>query len=221
MARILVVDDEPAMVGLLAMLLGSAGYEVATAHDGGTALRRVREDAPDLVLLDLSLPDISGEQVCHEIRAVASTPVVVVTGRSNGDDEARLLDLGADDYITKPVAKKELLARVRAVLRRASRHDERAPLVVGALVVDPDRRRANVDGTELQLTPIEFRLLVALSRQADTVVASRELLRAGWPGEHDPDPEWLKPHLARLRRKLARGRAPVPRNVRGIGYRLL
>ncbi len=221
MPRILVVDDEPAMVGMVTMLLGSEGYEVATAYDGETALRRVRDDSPDLVVLDMHLPRLSGDEVCRRIRAAGSTPVIMLTGRKEEEEKARLLDLGADDYVTKPFGKKELLARVRAVLRRATPRPADEAVSAGGVAVDPARYQATANGHALQLTPIEFRLLERLVRRAGEVVTRDELLRAGWPDEREPDPEWLKPHLARLRSKLAEASAPLPRNVRGIGYRLL
>ncbi len=221
MTRILVVDDEPAMVGMVTMLLGSEGFEVVTAYDGEKALRLVRDESPDLVLLDMHLPRLSGDEVCRRIRSTSSIPVIMLTGRKEEDEKARLLDLGADDYLTKPFGKKELLARVRAVLRRASSPGgRREPVSVDGLVVDPARHAATVRGKPLDLTPIEFRLLERLARRAGEVLAKEELLRAGWPDEREPDPEWLKPHLARLRAKLAAAGAPLPQNVRGVGYRL-
>ncbi len=221
MTRILVVDDEPAMVGMVTMLLGSEGFEVSTAYDGESALKRVRDDSPDLVVLDMQLPRMGGDEVCRRIRATGSTPVIMLTGRKEEEEKARLLDLGADDYLTKPFGKKELVARVRAVLRRASASGaSREPVSVNGLVVDPSRHVATVRGRALDLTPIEFRLLERLARRAGDVVGREELLRAGWPDERDPDPEWLKPHLARLRGKLKELGGPVPENVRGVGYRL-
>lgn len=221
MTRILVVDDEPAMVGMVAMLLGSEGYEVATAYDGEAALRRHREESPDLVILDMTLPRLSGDEVCRRIRAAGSTPVIMLTGRKEEEEKARLLDLGADDYVTKPFGKKELLARVRAVLRRGTPRRAAQLVEAGGVSVDPARFQAAANGQPLELTPIEFRLLERLVRHAGEVVTREELLRAGWPDEREPDPEWLKPHLARLRAKLAAAKAPLPRNVRGVGYRLL
>jgi DNA-binding response OmpR family regulator len=219
--RILVVDDEPALVGMVTMLLGGEGFEVLTAYDGEMALRVVRDEMPDLVVLDMQLPRISGDEVCRRIRAVSSIPVVMLTGRKDEEEKARLLDLGADDYLTKPFGKKELLARVRAVLRRAAAPaSSREPVSGGGVVVDPSRHSATANGTALDLTPIEFRLLERLVRRAGEVVRREELLRAGWPDEREPDPEWLKPHLARLRAKLETAGASLPENVRGIGYRL-
>jgi DNA-binding response OmpR family regulator len=218
--RILVVDDDTSMVGMVTMLLGSEGFEVSTAYDGETALRRVREDAPDLVMLDMQLPRMSGEEVARRVRETSTIPVIMLTGRKEEEDKARLLDLGADDYLTKPFGKKELVARIRAVLRRSGGAGARGPASAHGIVVDPQRHAATAGGHPLELTPIEFRLLERLVRRAGEVVPRDELLRAGWPDERDPDPEWLKPHLARLRAKLTAAGTPVPENVRGIGYRL-
>ena len=221
MTRVLVVDDDPAMVGMVAMLLGSESYEVVTAYDGEAALRKVRDDAPDLVVLDMQLPRISGDEVCRRIRETSALPIIMLTGRKEEEEKARLLELGADDYLTKPFGRKELVARVRAVLRRASGNTApKVPVSLGSIAVDPARHTAAVKDKLLELTPIEFRLLEILVRRGGEVVAREQLLRAGWPDERDPDPEWLKPHLARLRSKLGEADAPVPENVRGVGYRL-
>lgn len=220
-ATILVVDDEPAMVGMVGALLGEEGYQIVTAYDGEVALRRHADERPDLVILDRRLPRLSGDDVCRSIRAVSSTPILMLTGEKGSEERARLLDLGADDYLEKPFSKKELSARVRALLRRAAapaRADVAAH--VGRLSVDARTHRAAIDGATLDLTPTEFRLLAALAARPGEVVDRRALLRAGWPEERDPDPEWLKAHLARLRSKLQEKGAPDLANVRGVGYRL-
>jgi DNA-binding response OmpR family regulator len=221
MTTILVVDDEPAMVGMVGALLGEEGYQIVTAYDGEVALRRHADEHPDLVILDRRLPRISGEEVVRGIRAVANTPILMLTGERGTEERAKLLDLGADDYLEKPFGKKELSARVRALLRRASspvRADVTAN--VGRLSVDARTHRASVNGETLDLTPTEFRLLAALAARPGEVVDRRILLRSGWPDERDPDPEWLKAHLARLRSKLQAAGAPDLANVRGVGYRL-
>ncbi len=221
MTSVLVVDDEPAMVGMVAALLGEEGYEIVTAYDGEAALRRHSEEAPDLVILDRRLPKLSGDDVCRRIRASASTPILMLTGEKGSEERARLLDIGADDYLEKPFSKRELTARVRALLRRATASaPSRPPASVGKLTVDPRAHQATVAGKVLDLTPTEFRLLVALAAHPGEVVDRRALLRAGWPEERDPDPEWLKAHLARLRAKLLDGGGPELTNVRGVGYRL-
>ena len=221
MTSILVVDDERAMVGMVAALLGEDGYEVVTAYDGEAALRRHAEESPDLVILDRGLPKLSGDEVCRRIRAMSSTPILMLTGEKGSDERARLLDLGADDYLEKPFSKKELSARVRALLRRAVPAARSRPAAsIGKLTVDARAHQATVAGEALDLTPTEFRLLAALATRPGEVVDRRALLRAGWPEERDPDPEWLKAHLARLRSKLDGAGAPALSNVRGVGYRL-
>ena len=221
MTSILVVDDEPAMVGMVAALLGEDGYEIVTAYDGEVALRRHAEERPDLVVLDRRLPKLSGDEVCRRIRAVANTPILMLTGEKGSEERARLLDSGADDYLEKPFSKRELSSRVRALLRRASAPARpSATASVGKLSVDARTHHATVDGQGLDLTPTEFRLLAALIARAGEVVERKALLRAGWPEERDPDPEWLKAHLARLRSKLVSAGAPDLVNVRGVGYRL-
>ena len=221
MTSVLVVDDEPAMVGMVAALLGQEGYEIVTAYDGEAALRRHAEELPDLVILDRRLPKLSGDDVCRRIRASGSTPILMLTGEKGSEERARLLDLGADDYLEKPFSSRELSARVRALLRRSVPGSRARPAAsVGKLTVDPRSHQATVAGKPLDLTPTEFRLLSALAARPSEVIERRALLRAGWPEERDPDPEWLKAHLARLRAKLLEAGGPELINVRGVGYRL-
>ncbi len=221
MTSVLIVDDDRAMVGMVASLLGSEGYELITAYDGETAIRRHAEELPDLVILDRRLPKLSGEEVCKRIRASARTPILMLTGERGEEERVKLLDLGADDYLEKPFGRKELLARVRALLRRAPH--AASPSVatdIGGLLIDTRSHSARMNGVELPLTPTEFRLLAALAARPGELIDRKALLRAGWPDERDPDPEWLKAHLARLRSKLESAGAPVPANVRGVGYKL-
>jgi DNA-binding response OmpR family regulator len=219
--KILVVDDEPAMVGALGALLGQAGHRIIAAYDGEEALRRFRDDDPDLVLLDLAMPGMDGATVCRRIREISDTPVIVVSGERDHAATIELLDLGADDYVRKPFRADELLARVRAVSRRSSgrggRHGRGDPTGY-----ELDRRRHEIrwQGAPLPTTVIEFRLLRTMIERLGEVVTHDELLTAGWPDVPDPAPEWLKPHLARLREKLVTVGAPVPVAVRGVGYRL-
>ena len=215
------VDDERALVGMVASLLGEEGYEIVTAYDGETALRRHAEESPDIVILDRKLPKLSGDEVCKRIRASSTTPILMLTGERGPDERAKLLDLGADDYLEKPFSGRELRSRVRALLRRATpAPSKQAAASVGRLRVDPKTHVASVEGHALDLTPTEFRLLTALIARPGEVLERRALLRAGWPEERDPDPEWLKAHLARLRSKLDSAGAPTLANVRGVGYRL-
>ena len=220
MTTILVVDDEPAMVGMVGALLGEEGYQIVTAYDGEVALRRHAEERPDLVILDRKLPRMSGDDVVRTIRSSANTPILMLTGEKGSEERARLLDLGADDYLEKPFSKRELSSRVRALLRRAPQPGPGGAAKVGRLTIDARTHRAAVNDDVLDLTPTEFRLLAALASRPGEVVDRRTLLRSGWPDERDPDPEWLKAHLARLRTKLQEAGAPDLANVRGVGYRL-
>jgi two-component system KDP operon response regulator KdpE len=218
--RILVVDDEPAMVGAVAALVGSAGHKVSAAYDGHEGLRRHETDQPDLVLLDLAMPGLDGVAVCQELRRRGSTPIIVVSGEGQESAKVEALDAGADDYVTKPFGKEELLARIRAVMRRRANG---TPFETARPMLHVDRARHEARAAErpLRLTRVEFELLAALVDARGELVSHAELLRAGWPDENDPDPLWLKPHLTRLRGKLAAAGAPLPVSLRGIGYRLI
>lgn len=222
--KILVVDDEPAMVGALGALLGQAGHRIVAAYDGDEALRRFREDEPDLVLLDLAMPGLDGATVCQRIRETSDVPVVVVSGERDRAATVELLDLGADDYIRKPFRADELLARVRAVARRTASVPRTRPAGASqppaASNWELDRRRHEIrwSGSPVPATVTEFRLLRELVGRLGEVVPHDDLLKAGWPDVPDPDPLWLKPHLARLREKLVHAGAPIPVAVRGVGY---
>jgi DNA-binding response OmpR family regulator len=223
--RILVVDDDPAMVGAITALVSTEGHQVITAYDGLTAVRRFREEGPDLVLLDLAMPGPDGFTVAGQIRAAGTSPIIVVSGESGEPAKVRALGIGADDYLTKPFGKAELLARIAAVMRRAEGtgrglEPDGGRLTIGELSVDPSRHEARVGGAVLDLTPTEFRLLEALLRADGAVVPHLRLARAGWPADADPDLLWLKPHLARLRAKLDALGGPSIVAVRGVGYRL-
>ena len=228
--RILVVDDDPAMVGAITALVGTEGHQVITAYDGLTAVRRYREERPDIVLLDLAMPGPDGFTVAGRIRAEGDAPIVVVSGESSEEAKVRALGIGADDYLVKPFGRAELLARIAAVMRRAERSVGPAPggegegaastLESGGLTLDLGRHEASVGGRKLDLTPIEFRLAETLVRANGDLVPHLRLVRAGWPAEADPDLLWLKPHVARLRRKVQAAGGPEIVALRGVGYRL-
>ena len=213
--KVLVVDDEPAMVGVIGAILGGAGHRIVAAYSGAEALRRFREEDPDVVLLDLAMPDLDGALVCREIRATSDTPIIIVSGETDVGVTVELLEAGADDFMRKPFRGDELLARVRAVVRRGRRSPDR-----GAWAVDRTRLEVQWRGAHLDLTVTEYRLAARLVERLDEVVESGDLLAHAWPGVPDPDPLWLKPHIARLRAKLVAAGAPVPIAVRGVGYRL-
>ncbi|HEY8868245.1 MAG TPA: response regulator transcription factor [Candidatus Limnocylindrales bacterium] len=221
--RILVVDDDPAMVGAITALVGTEGHQVITAYDGLTAVKRFREEHPDIVLLDLAMPGPDGFTVAGQLRAAGSAPILVVSGESSEAAKVKALGIGADDYLVKPFGRGELLARIAAVMRRVDRSISgpgAGPLSAGDLTLDPGRHEANVGATALQLTPTEYRLLEALVRAGGDLVAHLQLARAGWPAEPDPDLLWLKPHLARLRSKVEAAGGPRILAVRGVGYRI-
>ncbi len=221
--RILVVDDDSGMVGALAALLGTAGYQVITAYDGPTAVRRFRDDSPDIVLFDLGMPGSDGFSVSREIRAAGSVPILVVSGDAAEMAKLRAFGAGADDYIVKPFGKAELLARIAAVTRRfhdSAGSEAPGPIEAGALWLDPGRHHARAGEAPLQLTPTEFRLLEALVRASGDTVPHLQLARAGFPADADPDPVWLTPHLARLRAKVDGGGGPPIVAVHGVGYRI-
>jgi DNA-binding response OmpR family regulator len=216
--RILVIDDEPAMIGAVAALVGSVGHRVSAAYDGHEALRRYDAEGPDLVILDLAMPGLDGVAVCREIRRRGPTPIIILSGEGDEAAKVEALDAGADDYVTKPFGKDELLARIRAVTRR---RPSAAGATSGSVRIDQRRHEAWAGDRLLPLTPIEFSLLDALVAARGDLVTHEELLRAGWGGEPDPDPLWIKPHLARLRSKLREADAAVPTPVRALGYRLI
>ena len=221
--RILVVDDDPAMVGAITALVGTEGHQVVTAYDGLTAVKRFREEQPDLVLLDLAMPGPDGFTVAGQIRAAGSAPILVVSGESGEPAKVRALEIGADDYLVKPFGKAELLARIAAIMRRVDAAGSRVVgggLALGTLRLEPGRHEARVGEEVLTLTPIEYRLLEALVRAGGDLVPHHRLARAGWPAEPDPDLLWLKPHLARLRSKVRSAGGPDLVAVRGVGYRI-
>jgi len=215
---LLVVDDEPAWVGALGAVLGKAGHRIVAAYDGDEALRRFRSDKVDVVLLDLAMPRLDGAEVVRIIRAESDTPIIVVSGERDRSVPADLLDLGADDYVRKGVPSSELLARIRAVVRRRS--SPVAERAINGWDLDLRRHEIRWNGNLISATAIEFLLLETLIERLGELVPHADLLAAGWPDVHDPDPLWLKPHLARLRDKLNAVSAPIPIAVRGVGYRL-
>jgi DNA-binding response OmpR family regulator len=220
---LLVVDDEPAWVGALGAVLGKAGHRIVAAYDGDEALRRFRADPVDAVLLDLAMPGLDGADVCRAIRAESQVPILIISGERDRSVPAELLDLGADDYVRKGTPSTELLARIRAVVRRRGTATTTAPAArrdTDGWDLDLRRHEIRWRGALLPATAIEFRLLTALIEHLGELVTHADLLAAGWPDVPDPDPLWLKPHLARLREKLNAADAPLPIAVRGVGYRL-
>jgi len=219
-SKILIVDDEPNIIGTLGPLLRARGYDVSEAMTGRAALAAVDREPPDLVVLDLGLPDVDGVEVCRRIRAGLSVPIIVLSARGAEGDKVRALDMGADDYVTKPFGTEELLARVRAALRRDTPPKASEPLVRGGLIIDRERFRVMRDGEEVRLTPKEFELLTFLAQNPGRVLTHRTIMKAIW-GPHVDQPEHLRVLVAALRKKIE-PTPSVPRYILTepwVGYR--
>ena len=223
--RILVVDDEPAIVDSLAYALERDGYEVEAVGDGQAALGAARARPFDLVLLDVMLPGISGTDVCRELRAESAVPIILLTARGDEVDRVVGLELGADDYVTKPFSMAELLSRVRAILRRRALDRTETPVRsvrIGGIEIDPISHEVRVDDRPVQLTPSEFRLLAILAEEPERALSRAEILRRLWQTEYVGDERACDSHIVNLRRKIERDAAKPERivTVRGIGYKL-
>jgi two-component system, OmpR family, KDP operon response regulator KdpE len=202
--RILLVDDEDAIQRSLGPLLRTHGYEVDIASAGSAALKLAVERPPDLIVLDLGLPDLDGTEVCRRIRANSPVPIIVLSARTGEADKVRALDLGADDFVTKPFGPEELLARIRVALRRVAvdAGPEQGHLNAGDLIIDYDRRRVVRGTEEIRLTPKEFELLSLLARNHDRVLTHRAILKAVWGAHAVDQPEHLWALVAQLRKKI-------------------
>jgi len=222
--RILVVDDEPSILAAVLPLLRGRGYEVYTATSGATALDAVDRHLPEIVILDLGLPDIDGVEVCRRIRESRAMPIIVLSARNAEADKVAALDSGADDYVTKPFGPDELLARIRAQQRRAESGTGTTPrLQRGDIVVDVDQRRVTRAGEEVRLTPKELELLLYFMQNPDRVLTHRTLLHAIWGPNAVGQPEHLRVLVAALRKKLEADPSQ-PRYIRTepwVGYRFL
>jgi DNA-binding response OmpR family regulator len=221
-AFVLLVEDEPTIRTALVRALDERGHAVASAGTGMDGLRQAMAERPDLVVLDLGLPDVDGVELLRMLRAVSSVPVIVATAREQESEIVRVLDAGADDYLVKPFSAGQLDARIRAVLRRSTEDDSTAPVVVGGLQIDPRTREALLNGEKLTLTPREFELLHYLAARAGTVVSKRELLTEVWQLPYGGADKTVDVHLSWLRRKLSET-AEHPRYlqvVRGVGVKL-
>jgi len=221
--HILVVEDDPQVRRALVRALNERGYATSSAGGGMAGLEAAVQNRPDLVVIDLGLPDVDGYEVLRMLRAVSSVPVIVATAREEEAEIVRALDSGADDYLVKPFGAGQLEARVRAVLRRTADGQRRAgPLTVGGLVLDPEARTAQLDGRTLELTAREFDLLCYLAERAGKVVTKRELLAEVWRQPYGGAEKTVDVHLSWLRRKLGET-AAEPRylqTVRSVGVRL-
>jgi two-component system KDP operon response regulator KdpE len=222
--KVLLADDDPQMVRALSITLRARGYEVTAAHDGVEALARASDDHPDIVVLDLGMPGLTGIEVITAIRGWSTMPILVISGRTESWDKVKALDAGADDYITKPFVIDELLARIRALTRRTAVTPIESSFVrFGDAEIDLSGRLATRNGTPIRLTPTEWRILETLLRHPRSLVTRETLLTAVWGPTFHTDPSYLRLYLSQLRKKLE----PVPAEPRyllteaGMGYRFV
>jgi DNA-binding response OmpR family regulator len=220
--RVLAVDDEPQILKALATNLTARGYDVDVATDGETAVRLAADHRPDLVILDLGLPGMSGVEVIDALRSWTTTPIIVLSARDSDPDKIAALDAGADDYVTKPFSIGELMARVRAALRRATLgDDEQAVIVTDDFTIDLGARIVARDGEAVHLTPIEWRLVEALVRHPGRLITQRQLLQTVWGPNYEDETNYLRVHMTHVRRKLEPD-STRPRYFHtepGMGYR--
>ncbi|MDQ0319258.1 two-component system KDP operon response regulator KdpE [Pararhizobium capsulatum DSM 1112] len=224
LARILVVDDEPQIQRFLKPALGAAGYEVVEAATGAEALKAVATTAPDLVILDLGLPDMDGKDVVSSLRGWSDIPILILSARDRESEKIAALDLGADDYIEKPFGIGELTARIRNALRHRGRAETTTPIYqVDGLVIDTVRRLVSRDEQPIRLTPKEHDLLVLLARHAGRVVTHRTLLTSVWGPAHGEDLHYLRVFIGQLRQKIERDptHPTILRTEPGVGYRFV
>jgi two-component system KDP operon response regulator KdpE len=220
-ASILIVDDEPQIRRVLRATLSSQGYTVAEARSGDDALEQIRGQRPDLILLDVNMTSRSGFEVCREIRASSDTPIIMLTVRNSERDKVQALDAGADDYVVKPFGSEELMARIRAALRRAAPVESLPPFISSDLKVDFEKRSVLVKGQPVRLTPKEFELLHHLVTNRGKAQAHRRILQAVWGPDYGEETEYLRVFINQLRKKIE----PDPRHPRyihtepWIGYR--
>lgn len=221
MTKVVVVDDEAAMCRALRINLSARGYEVSTALDGASGLAQIAKERPDAVILDLGLPDMDGEEVIRGVRGWSSTPIIVLSARELEASKVAALDAGADDYVTKPFGMDELLARLRAAVRRGASADEAPSVSTDDFVIDLAAKRVMRDGVDVRLTPTEWQLLEVLVRHRGRLVTQRQLLHDVWGPEYSTESNYLRVFIAQLRRKLE----PEPSHPRyllteaGMGYR--
>lgn len=221
--HVLVVDDEPSFSEALSVGLAREGFRVSVAADGVAALEAVRADPPDLVLLDVMLPKLSGLDVCRTIRATSDVPIIMVTARSEELDAVVGLEVGADDYVTKPFGMDELLARLRAVLRRRAQEEPDGVIDAGRLRIDLRNDRVLLDGEPVHLTRIEWRIVAALALHEGRLVGQRELLQTVWGPQYETETHYLRVYMTQLRRKLEVDPAR-PQHILtepGMGYRFV
>jgi two-component system, OmpR family, response regulator RegX3 len=223
MTTVLVVDDDPGVLDVVAFTLRREGFDVDEQRDGPAALEAARAKRYDIVILDIMLPDLSGTDICRALRAESDVPILMLTARDAEADRVNGLELGADDYVTKPFSTAELTSRVRAILRRRELDRGVATRTLGGLHIDLGRQEVLVDDHRVHLTLSEFKVLALLAEQPESVVSRRELMQHLWASEHVGDEHACEVHISNLRRKIERDPARPQRllTVRGLGYKLV
>ena len=221
-STILVVDDERNIVQLARLFLNKEGFQVEGAYDGAQALEKAKTLRPDLIILDIMMPEMDGLSVCKELRKTSNVPIIILTARTDDVDRIVGLELGADDYVTKPFNPRELVARVKAVLRRASREEPDQPVLeADGLRLDTARREVTVEGEAVKLRAKEFDLLTAFMRHQGVVLDRERLLQMVWGTDYFGDARTIDVHVAWLREKLGRAKHVKIETVWGVGYKLV
>ena len=221
--RVLIIDDEPQIRKLLRVSLGAHGYTLDEAATGQDGVARAAVFKPDLLIVDLGLPDMDGKAVIKEIREWSQAPVIILTARDQEQEKIEALDAGADDYVTKPFGIGELMARMRVCLRRVAAAEGEPVLTCGGLAVDLVQRRVTVDGREIKLTPTEYEIIKIMAQQAGRVLTHKQLLKAVWGNAYNDDTHYIRVYIGQLRRKIEEDPAQ-PRYIiteSGVGYRLM
>lgn len=222
-ARILVIEDDPQIRKLLRVSLGAHGYDIEEVQTGQDGVYQVASFKPDLIILDLGLPDIDGKEVVRRIREWSGTPIVILSARDQEREKVEALDAGADDYVTKPFGVSELLARIRVAIRRSA-HTEGEPIMTcGDLVMDIAQRRVAIGDREIKLTPTEYELLKELLQNTGKVLTHKQLLKAVWGNVHVDDTHYIRVYIGQLRRKIEADSARPQYIISepGVGYRLV
>lgn len=221
--RILVIDDEPQIRKLLKVSLGAHGYHIDEASTGQDGINRVALFKPDLIILDLGLPDIDGKEVVIRIREWSSLPIIILTARDQEKEKIDALDAGADDYVTKPFGIGELMARIRVSLRHVANSEEEPVISCGDLAIDLGQRRVTIGNREVKLTPTEYDIMKVLAQNAGKVLTHKQLLKTVWGNAYDGDTHYIRVFIGQLRRKIEEN-PTQPRYIiteSGIGYRLM
>lgn len=221
--RVLIIDDEPQIRKLLKVSLGAYGYEIDESVTGADGINRAAMFKPDILIIDLGLPDMDGKEVVKSIREWTQTPIIVLTVRDQEQEKIEALDVGADDYVTKPFSVGELMARMRVSLRRASASEHEPVITCGDLVIDFMQRRVTVAGREVKLTPTEYELIKTLAQHRGRVLTHKQLLKAVWGTAFNEDTHYIRVYIGQLRRKIE-DNPTQPRHIiteSGVGYRLM